>query len=210
MKPPIRVGIVDDHLGMRIEIRKLLANTTDIIIVGEGVNGLEAIQLADQEKPDVLLLDVEMPVLRGDEVVQRIQKNRPEVKVLALSSYDDPVYIRGMLENGAAGYITKDEAPNILLGAIRSVILDKVKWISPSVANRVSYITLDNKTFTGRELEILRFVAMRKSDKEICRLLSMDIQLLARYIETLIKKFHVSSREDLRDAAQRVISTTNS
>src|SRR5512143_4096468 len=131
MDKPIRVGIVDDHAGVRVAIRDMLANADDILVVGEGGDGNDAIQIAENEKPDVLLLDVQLPVLRGDEVVQRIHETAPEVLVLALSGYDDPVYILGMLENGAAGYITKDEAPDMLLKAVRSLKRDNLKWISP-------------------------------------------------------------------------------
>ncbi len=131
---PIRVVIVDDHAGVRAGIRNLLLSAQDMIVVGEGANGAEAIQLAETEKPDVMLLDVELPILRGDEVVRRIRSSQPEVKVLAVSSHDDRLFIQGMLENGAAGYITKDEAPNLLIEAIYSVLTSEKRWISPHVA----------------------------------------------------------------------------
>ncbi len=210
MEKLLRIGIIDDHPGVRVEIRNLLASDKDIVVVGEGANGLDAIQLAYQMKPDVLLLDVELPLLRGDEVVKRLREVEPEVRVLAISSYDDPMYILGMLENGAVGYITKDEAPHSLIGAIHSIVDEKVKWISPSVANQVSKISLKNKTFTGRELAILRYIALRDSDEEICRTLEIDEQLLKRHVELLMRKFDVTSREGLIIAAQGVISTTNS
>lgn len=210
MKKPIRVGIVDDHPGVRVAVRNLLATARDITVVGEGVDGVEAIQLADAQEPDVLLLDVELPVLRGSEVVKRIKERKPEVKVLALSSYNDPMYILGMLENGAAGYITKDEAPHWLLIAVRSIMEEGVKWISPKVAGQVANITLENKTFTGRELEILRHIALGKLDEEIMQALNINYNLLMRYLDLLMDKFDVSSREELKLSAQGVLSTTSS
>ncbi len=210
MKKPIRTSIVDDHPGVRIEIRNLLASAEDIIVVGEGANGEEAIRLVQQAKPDVLLLDVELPVLRGDEVIRRLREAKSNVKVLAISSYDDPMYILGMLENGAAGYIVKDEAPQLLLRAIYSIVQDQVKWISPRVARKISQIQLEDKTFTGRELEILRLIAVGKNDEEINRVLDIDEDLLKKHIELLMDKLKVASREQLKDAAQEALSTINS
>ncbi len=206
MEKLIRLCIVDDHPGVRAAIRGLLANSKDIQIIGEGANGAEAIQLADKDRPDILLLDVELPVIRGDEVAKKVHETMPEVKILALSSYNDPMYILGMLENGAAGYITKDEAPNLLVGALHSIMQDQVKWISATVANQVSQIILANKVFTGRELEILRYIMLDTPDEEMCRLLQIDEGLLNRHISLLQEKFDASSREDLKIAAQGIIS----
>ncbi len=210
MEKLIRVGIVDDHPGVRVEIRNLLANAMDILIVGEGTNGEEAIQLADQEKPDVLLLDVELPIIRGDEVVQRLRGLQPEVKVLAISSYDDPMYIQGVLENGAAGYIMKDEAPRMLLGAIHSILKDQVKWVSPRVAKQISRILLDNKDFSGHEIAILRLIVLGESDEEIMSALDIDEIMWNEHLQLLMGKFGTASRQDLKGAAQKVLSTTNS
>jgi DNA-binding NarL/FixJ family response regulator len=207
MDKPIRIGIVDDHPGVRVAVRGLLANAQDIEVVGEGVNGTEAVTLADIKKPDVLLLDVELPAMSGYEVVRRIREKGLEVKVLALSTYDDPMYILGMLENGADGYLTKDEAPHFLLPAVRSIMHDKVKWISPKIANQVSQIQLENMTFTGRELHLLRYIVLGSSNEEIMHKLDISEKLLQRYIELLMEKFNVTSLKSLQKAAQGVIST---
>ena len=118
----IRVLIVDDHSGVRTGIKNLLQSAKDMVIVGEGGNGAEAIELAAMKKPDILLLDIELPDQRGDAVMRHIHNTQPNMKVLAVSSYSDRDYILGMLENGASGYITKDEAPAMLVEAIRSII----------------------------------------------------------------------------------------
>src|SRR5919198_1344379 len=111
MDTKIRVLIVDDHSGVRRGIKNLLQSATDMVIVGEGGNAAEAIELAAMKKPDILLLDIELPDQRGDAVMRHIHNTQPNMKVLAVSSYSDRDYILGMLENGASGYITKDEAP---------------------------------------------------------------------------------------------------
>jgi DNA-binding NarL/FixJ family response regulator len=131
MKEQIRVVIVEDHPGVRAGIRKLLTNAEDIVVVGEAANGLEALQLAQTHIPDVMLLDVELPLLRGDQVVRNIRDNQPAIKVLAVSSYNDRSYIQGMMDNGASGYITKEEAPELLLEAVYKIFEGRGKWVSP-------------------------------------------------------------------------------
>src|SRR5512142_143271 len=111
----IRVLIVDDHSGVRTGIRKLLQTAKDMVVVGEGVNGAEAIELVATRDSDILLLDIELPDQRGDVVMRHIHEKYPDMKVLAVSSYSDRDYIFGMVENGVSGYITKDEAPMMLL-----------------------------------------------------------------------------------------------
>src|SRR5512138_2248419 len=118
----IKVLIVDDHPGVRVGIKRLLQTAEDMVVVGEGVNGAEAIELVATQTSDILLLDIELPDQRGDAVMRHIHNTYPDMKVLAVSSYSDRDYILGMLENGASGYITKDEAPMMLLDAIRSII----------------------------------------------------------------------------------------
>ena len=120
----IKVVIVDDYPGVRAGIRNLLQTAKDIVVVGEGANGEQAIELALTKNPDIMLLDVELPDLRGDIVTRRIHEKQPGMKILAVSSYSDRQVIHGMLETGAVGYITKDEAPSLLLDAIRNIIQD--------------------------------------------------------------------------------------
>jgi DNA-binding NarL/FixJ family response regulator len=127
----IRVAIVDDHTGVRAGIRYILGTATDIEIVGEGANGVDAIHLASTKKPNVILLDVELPILNGIEAARLIRGNHSDVKVLAVSSYNDRQYIIEMIDNGAAGYITKEEVPELLVEAVRSVYKEDQPWLSP-------------------------------------------------------------------------------
>jgi DNA-binding NarL/FixJ family response regulator len=133
----IRVVIVDDHTGVRAGIRYILGNASDIDIVGEGANGVDAIHLASTYKPNVILLDVELPVLNGIEAARLIRGEHSDVKILAVSSYNDRQYIIEMIENGAAGYITKDEVPELLVEAVRTVYKEDQPWLSPQ-ANKIN------------------------------------------------------------------------
>ncbi len=118
---PIRVVVADDHPSVRVGIRRLLERASDIVIVGEASDGAQALNLVEALLPDILLLDVEMPVMDGLHVAARLRERQSPVRVLALSAYDDGQYTLGMLENGAVGYLTKDEAPAILLDVLRRV-----------------------------------------------------------------------------------------
>ena len=120
------------------------------------------------------------------------------------------MYVLGMLENGAAGYITKDEAPNMLLTALRSIINDRVKWISPKVANQVSQVKMDDKSFTGHELEILRYILLGKTDDEIMNSMGINEKLYRRYIKLLMTKVDVATREELTEIAKNLLSISNS
>ncbi len=126
----IRVVIADDHKILRANIRKLLSRTEDIIVVGEAENGGEAVDLVNKLHPDLLLLDMEMPVLTGPEVAARLRSMDTSTRILALSAYNDREYVMAMLEQGASGYITKDEAPSKIVDAIRLVMDGQQVWLN--------------------------------------------------------------------------------
>ncbi len=126
----IRVLIVDDHKLVREGFRLLLSRAKDIQVVGEAVNGVQALELAQTLQPDILLLDVEMPILNGLEVAARLHESSIGVQILALSAYDDPQYVKEMLENGASGYLIKDDVPSKLVPALRSVAAGAKNWLS--------------------------------------------------------------------------------
>jgi len=205
-KQPIEVVIVDDHPGVRAGIKNLLAPAKDIVVVGEGVNGAEAIKLARGKKPDILLLDVELPILRGDEVVRRIRDEHLNVKVLAVSSYNDRMYIQGMMENGAMGYITKDEAPAMLVDAVRSIARENKKWISPRASTISTPTSPEEQTLTYSELEIINRLLLGKSEAEISQELKMSAKSLSHYLQLLMDKFGVDSTDALSIAARNSIS----
>lgn len=209
-KSRIKVVIVEDHPGVRAGIRKLLQEAGDIAVIGEAEDGAQAIQLAKSKKPDIMLLDVELPVLRGDVVMKQIRESQPEVRVIAVSSYKDPSYIKNMLENGAAGYITKDEAPRMLLDAIRSVHeKGDTGWISPD-AYKSSGATLEEPILTAREMDILKQILADRSEYEIAVSLVMDVEQVRKYLALLMQKFEVDSPAGLKDIARRILPPKSS
>lgn len=134
----IRVLLVDDHPMLRQGMRTFLENAEDIEVVGEAGDGLEALDLVHKLPADVLLLDVEMPEMDGIQVVREISKNQMPIRILALSAYDNSHYILGMLESGASGYLTKDEAPGLVVRAVRRVADGEGTWVSKRVYERIS------------------------------------------------------------------------
>jgi DNA-binding NarL/FixJ family response regulator len=132
-----RVVLADDHAKIRAGIRNLLKNISDILVVGEASDGLEALNMVNDLLPDVLLLDMEMPLMNGSQVAARLQQSSSPVHVLALSAYDDRQYILSMLDNGAAGYLTKDEVPDTLVTALRGVAQGQKGWISRRLADKL-------------------------------------------------------------------------
>jgi DNA-binding NarL/FixJ family response regulator len=133
----IRVVIADDHAIMRVGIRNILTRSERINVVGEASNGAEAINLVDELAPDVLVLDMEMPVMDGVEVARQLQAGASPVRILVLSAYDDRQYIMEMLNMGAAGYLIKDEAPEVIVDAVLSIARGEKGWISRKAAMRV-------------------------------------------------------------------------
>lgn len=201
----IKVVIVDDHTGVRTGIKNLLKTAKDMIVVGEGGNGAEAIELVASRNPDILLLDIELPDQRGDMVMRRIRDLHPDIKVLAVSSYSDRDYILGMLENGASGYITKDEAPIMLLDAIRSITNNGKSWFSPRVLKQSGIPSLEEQTLTTREVEILEQLVLDQSTQDIARSANMDVEQVEKYLKLLMRKFETESLPSLKRIAERIL-----
>lgn len=202
----IKVLIVDDHPGVRTGIKNLLQMATDMVVVGEGANGAEAIDLVSTSNPDILLLDIELPDQRGDKVMRHIHESQPEMKVLAVSSYSDRDYILGMLENGASGYITKDEAPMMLLDAIRSIIREGKSWFSPRALKQSGIPSVEEQTLTKREVEILEQLIKDRSPQDIAAFLNMSVEQVEKYLKLLMRKFETESLATLKHIAGRILS----
>lgn len=202
---PIRVEIVDDYPGVRAGLKNLLRNAQDMVVVGEAENGADAIELARSEQPDIILLDIELPDIRGEVVMLRIQKNQPHIKVLAVSSYTDREYIQIMVQNGAAGYITKDETPALLLDAIRSIIYSGQNWLSPRAIKNSSAVPLEDQTLTKREKDILNELIKGQTEEDVAEFLGMDGSDLHRYVHLLMIKFEAETLQDLIRTVRRML-----
>jgi DNA-binding NarL/FixJ family response regulator len=192
-KPTIKLVLVDDHPGVRRGIGDIIRSARDISIVGEGENGADAFQLAITKRPDIILLDVELPDERGDIVMRRILEKLPETKVLAVSAHVDRQYILEMLGNGASGYITKDEVGSTLINAIRKIVKEGKNWISARTLKKVTLANLPEMTLSSREIDIFEQLVLNKSEDAIAEALDLDEAQVKKLIELLMKKYRVDS-----------------
>lgn len=203
----IRVVLADDHPVVRSSIRDILNEVHGIEVVGEASNGYEALRLVENLAPDVLLLDMEMPGLKGMEVAQRLQQTESPVNILALSTYDDKEYILGLLASGASGYLIKGESPQMIIKAIRGVARGEKGWLSQQVAVQINSI-LPHETqkkynrLTDQEIAILRLIVIGKTIEETRVALNLDEKTLEKQMNTILNKLDATSRIE---AAMRAI-----
>lgn len=202
----IRVLICDDHTILREGIRLLLNAQPDIEVVGETSDGRDAVAQARALKPDVILMDIAMPLLNGLEATRQIRRDDPNARVLVLTMYESDEYVAQMLEAGATGYVLKKVAGSELVYAIRAVYQGEA-FLYPSITKRLveDYLrrvelgqertSLD--VLTDREREILQLIAEGHTNKEIADLLSLSIRTVQNHRAHLMQKLGIHDRGDL-------------
>lgn len=202
----IKVLIVDDHTLVRDGIRALLVLASDIEVVGEAANGKEALEKIKQLAPDVVLMDLAMPVLGGLDTTRRIRKEFPGTKVLVLTQYDDSDFVVPAIEAGARGFITKMAAFSELATAIQAVYKG-VSYLSPSAAaalveecQQKPGVEGEKDPFdqlTDREREVLKLVVEGHTAKEIADMLMVSPKTVEWYKSSLMDKLNVHNKTDL-------------
>jgi DNA-binding NarL/FixJ family response regulator len=208
----IRVLITDDHAIVRDGICALLALTGDIEAVGEATNGREAMEMVKKVAPDVVLMDIAMPLMDGLEATRRIHKEFPHTKVIVLTQYEDREYVLPVIEAGASGFVSKTAASSELTSAIRSVYRGD-SFLSPSIARllvedyremaKVGKSQGTSEQLTGREREILKLLAEGHSTREIARVLVISPKTVERHKTNLMAKLDIHNRLDLFKYALR-------
>lgn len=205
----ISVLLVDDHTMLRSGLKLLLEPQPDISVIGQAGDGLEAVQLAGQTHPDVILLDLTMPGLSGLDALPMFKKVSPASRVLILTMHEDELYLRQVLKLGAAGYILKKAADAELISAIRAVVRGEV-YIHPSMtralldglvpdpASLLAGQPLDVwGTLSEREQEVLRLVALGYTSSEIADQLSLSVKTVETYRARGMEKLGLRSRASL-------------
>jgi len=194
----IRVLLADDHPTLRLGLRVLLERAPDIEVVAEAERGEEALAKILALQPDVAVLDCQLPGLSGPEVAREIQRRGLPTRILALSAYRYEHYIRGMLEAGAVGYLLKEEAPGVIVGAIRRAAQGGMSF-SPGVAEVARAIlegTGEVPRLTEREREVLALMAEGLSNKEIGARLGFSERTAAFHVGNILQKLGAASRTE--------------
>ena len=179
----------------------ILGAQPDMEIVGEAGNGHQAIELADQLKPDVIVMDVAMPELNGIEATRRIGESAPHARVLALSMHKDSVYVREVLRAGARGYLLKDSVAGDLVSAVRSVARGE-GYLSPGVSDAVlddyrKHVTNPIDLLSSREREVLQMLAEGKTNKEIATVLNLSVYTIDAHRGRIMEKLNLHSINEL-------------
>lgn len=198
---PLRVLVVDDHALLRAGIVSVLSRQPQVEVVGEAENGLEAIAAFETLRPDVTLIDLQMPVLDGVSAIARIKMIDPKANLLVLTTFDTDEDIESALRAGARGYLLKDATPAELAGALFDVRAGKTR-VAPAVAaklaERVTQVAL-----TVRELTVLRLLADGRSNREIASKLAISEGTVKVHVTHLLEKLDVSTRTEAIAAAAK-------
>ena len=204
----IKLMIVDDHAIMRDGIRALLGADKDIEVVGDASDGKEAVSKAEELSPDVIVMDIAMPVMDGLEATRRIKKKHPKIKVLVLTQYNNREYILSAIKAGASGYLPKRAMGSELASAIHAIHSES-SFLYPSAATALikDYLaqveTEPYDTLTDREREVLKLIAESATSQEIANMLGINLKTVLVHRSKIMKKLDVHNRTDLIKYAMR-------
>ena len=202
MKKPIRVLIADDHAIVRQGLRQILSDTPDLTVAGEAENGVQAVQMVRAGEWDVVLMDVSMPDRNGIDALKIIKKEFPRLPVLILSMYPEEQYAIRALKAGAAGYLTKQSAPELLVTAIRQVASGK-RYVSPSLAEELANAIGEDterpphEKLSDREYQTLCMIASGKTPTEIAEALNLSVKTVSVYRARLLEKMNLRNNAEL-------------
>ena len=211
-----RIVLADDHAILREGIRALLEDQSDMTVVGEAADGRKAIELARDLSPDIIVMDIGMPLLNGLEATRQIKHNFPQVAVLVLTMHDNEEYVSHILAAGASGYVLKRAASSELVTAIRAVAAGQ-SFLSPAVTKLLiegymgrqlaAPVMVDPfETLTAREREVLQLVAEGHTNSQIAKLLNISIKTVKAHRSNLMQKLGLHDRGALiKVAIQRGI-----
>ena len=195
----IRVVVADDHKVVRAGIRELLSDEPDIAVVGEARDGREAVELAVAQRPDVVVMDINMPELSGVEATRQIRAAAPQVRVLVLTAYHDDPYIYGLLDAGASGYILKTAEGQEIVRAVRATAAGQAAIdpaVAPRLIARLTQPAAQTDALTERELAVLRLAARGQTNKQIGAALQISDRTVQNHLANIYAKLGVASRTE--------------
>jgi DNA-binding NarL/FixJ family response regulator len=203
--------MADDHKIIRDGLRSLLDQQPDMQVLAEAENGREAIRLARQHRPDVMIMDISMPDLNGIDATRQVVSEVPGIKIIALSMHSDRHFVEGMLKVGVSGYLLKDCAFDELIRAIRAVMINQT-YLSPGIAGTVikdyvnhlsSNIPEESVELSTREREVLQLIAEGKTTKQIAGNLNISIKTIESHRRKIMDKLNLHTIAELTKYALR-------
>jgi two-component system invasion response regulator UvrY len=198
----VRILIADDHPIFRAGLKEILGKDKEVELIGEAENGRQALELALNKRWDVVVLDITMPGKGGLEVLQELQRERPKLPVLILSAHPEDQLALRLIKAGASGYLTKDQAPKVLLTAIRKV-LHGGKYLSETLSEKAlgEWASDSTKplheTLSHREYQVMSGIAAGKAIKEIATELFLSVRTVSTYRARVLEKMHMATNADL-------------
>jgi NarL family two-component system response regulator LiaR len=195
----IKVMLVDDHNVVRSGLATFLRAFEDLELVGEAKNGLEALQLCHQKKPDVILMDLMMPEMDGIAATRSILEEYPDIKIIAMTSFEEEELVQGVLSAGAMGYLLKNITADELAKAIRDAASGR-STLSPEAARVLIQATRPTKQsfcdLTEREMEVLHLVVQGQSNQQIADAMIITVATVKAHISSILAKLQVASRTE--------------
>jgi DNA-binding NarL/FixJ family response regulator len=190
----IRILVADDHYVVRMGVTAIIDNEPDMEVVAEAVNGLQAVELFEKYKPDLVLLDSRMPLKDGVQAAKEIQDRHPAARILMLTAFDGDEDIHKALAAGAQGYVLKSSTGEQLVPALRAVAAGD-GWIPEEVASRLAR-RKEFEPLTPRELEVLHELAKGLANKQIADVMNISQHTAKGYLKTILTKLHVADRTE--------------
>ena len=190
----IRILVADDHYVVRMGVTAVINNEPDMEVVAEAVNGLQAVELYEKHKPDLVLLDSRMPLKDGVQAAKEIQDRHPAARILMLTAFDGDEDIYKALTAGAQGYVLKSSTGEQLVPALRAVAAGD-GWMPEEVASRLAK-RKEFEPLTTRELEVLHELAKGLANKQIADVMNISQHTAKGYLKTILTKLHVADRTE--------------
>ena len=195
----IRILVADDHFIVRMGLVSLISTESDMEVVAEAADGAQVVDLFGKCKPDLVLMDLRMPVKDGIQATTEIRSQHPNARVLVLTTFDGDTDIHKALQAGAQGYVLKNSTGEKLIPAMRAVIAGQ-RWIPTEVASRLASRKLFEE-LTSRELQVLQLLAKGLANKQIGDVLSITEHTVKDHLKSILGKLHVADRTEAVTAA---------